>query len=52
LSSQLGIQPAPVLAPVPLAFLTAAGILLSVAVAAIPGTTASRACPATVLRTE
>ena len=52
LSSQLGIQPAPVLAPVPLAILIAAGILLSVAVAAIPGTTASRACPATVLRTE
>jgi ABC-type antimicrobial peptide transport system permease subunit len=52
LSSQLGLQPAPVLAPVPLAVLAAAGILLSVAVAAIPGTAASRACPATVLRTE
>ena len=52
LCSQLGIQPAPVLAPVPLAILAAAGILLSVAVAAIPGTAASRTHPATALRTE
>lgn len=52
LCGQFGIQPAPALAPVPLVILAAAGILLSVAVAAIPGTAASRACPATVLRTE
>ena len=52
LCGQLGIQPAPVLAPVPLAVLAAAGILLSVAFAAIPGTAASRARPATDLRTE
>lgn len=52
LCGQLGLQPAPVLAPVPLAVLAAAGILLSVAFAAIPGTAARRARPATVLRTE
>jgi hypothetical protein len=51
-AGQLGIQPAIVLAPAPLAGLAAAGILLAVAVAAVPGAAAGRARPAVVLRTE
>jgi putative ABC transport system permease protein len=49
---QLGIQPAWVLSPVSFAVLIAAGVAAAVAVAAAPGASASRTCPATILRTE
>jgi hypothetical protein len=52
LAGQLGIEPAPVLSPASLAVLAAAGILLPVVIASVPGAAAARARPAAVLRAE
>jgi hypothetical protein len=51
-ASQLGLQPVLVIPFVPFAVLVAAGVIVAVAVAAVPGASVSRACPAAVLRTE
>ncbi|HEX3713939.1 MAG TPA: FtsX-like permease family protein [Trebonia sp.] len=51
-AGQLGIQPVLVLSPVSFTVLAAAGVILAVAVAAVPGLSASRARPAAVLRAE
>jgi ABC-type lipoprotein release transport system permease subunit len=52
LAGQLGIQAVVVLPPVPLVMLVAAGVILTVALAAVPGASVSRARPAAVLRAE
>ena len=49
---QLGIEPVMVVPAVALAVLAAAGLVLSAAIAAIPGESAARARPADILRSE
>jgi ABC-type dipeptide/oligopeptide/nickel transport system permease subunit len=49
---QLGIAPVTTIPPLPFAILTTAGLALAVAVAAVPGVSASRARTADVLRAE
>jgi ABC-type lipoprotein release transport system permease subunit len=51
-ADELGILPVTVLAPAPFAVLVAAGVILAVAVAAVPGASAARTLPAAILRTE
>jgi hypothetical protein len=51
-ASQLGIQPVPRTSPPSFAILVAAGLALAVAIAAVPGVSASRSRPADVLRAE
>ena len=51
-AGQLGISDVPVVSPVSFAVLVAAGLALAVAIAAVPGISASRARPAEALRAE
>jgi hypothetical protein len=51
-AGQLGISDVTVVSPVSFAVLVAAGLALAVAIAAVPGTSASRARPAEALRAE
>jgi ABC-type lipoprotein release transport system permease subunit len=51
-AGQLGVQPVTEVPPVPVVILVASGLVLAVAVAALPGARASRARPAAILRAE
>jgi hypothetical protein len=51
-AGQLGVQPVTEVPPVPVVILVASGLVLAVAVAALPGARASRARTAAILRAE